>query len=84
MSPPHYRLPLLLDYGAIVIDQYAVADIDSLFVQEFDTEVEAGGFVAKARVRDIETARRKTGEPARMPAGYRENLIRHSRERPKP
>jgi hypothetical protein len=84
MSQPLYRLPLLIDTGAIVFDVYSVMDIDYHFVQEFDTEEEAEAFVAKANGLDIETVRRETRERARMLAEYRENLIRHSRERPKP
>ena len=83
MSETPYRLPLHIDSGALVFDVYAVLDLDYQFVQEFDTVAEAEAFVAKANGWDIETVRRNTAKHGQMLAEYRENLIRHSRERRK-
>jgi len=60
-----------------------VLDPDCQVVQKFDTEAEAEAFVAKANGWDIETMRCETTKHGRMLAEYRENLIRHSRERRK-
>ncbi len=84
MSDRQPRLPFHIDTGALVFDVYAVLDLDYQFVQEFDTEAEAEAFVAQANGWDIETVRRDTEKHGRMLAEYRENLIRHSRERHTP
>lgn len=83
MSEGQYRLPLLIDTGALALGEYAVLDIDYHLVQMFDTEEEAESFVAEANGWDIETVRRETRERGRMLVEYRENLIRGSRERRK-
>ena len=66
-------------------DRYrcAVLNIDYKLVQVFDTEEEAEAFVAKANGWDIAKVRHATRERGRMLVEYRENLIRHSRERRK-
>lgn len=83
MSEGQYRLPLLIDTGALALGEYAVLDIDYHLVQVFDTEEEAEAFVAEANGWDIETVRRETRERGRLLVEYRENLIRGSRERRK-
>lgn len=83
MSEGQYKLPLLIDTGALCLDEYAVLNIDYELVQWFDTEEEAEAFVAKANGWSIEKVRHETRERGRMLAEYRENLIRGSRERRK-
>lgn len=79
-----YRLPLLIDTGALTIGEYAVLDIDYRLVGVFETEEEAEAFVAQENGWDIEEVRHQTRERGRMLVEYRENLIRRSRERHKP
>jgi hypothetical protein len=83
VSEEQLRLPLLIDTGALALGEYAVLNIDYKLVQVFDTEEEAMAFVAKANGWDIEKVRHATRERGRMLVEYRENLIRHSRERRK-
>ncbi len=84
MSEPEHRLPLLIDTGALAMGEFAVLDIDYHLVGVFETEEEAEAFVAEANGWDVEKVRRETANRGRMLAEYRDNLIRHSRQRQTP